>query len=377
MSTKSVLKKVYIWFVRAFIVFSIAMLAILIANKCGNNNQIDVIKVGVIAPLTGNQSRNAEMMMNGFKMAAEEDSISLVVEDSHDNPTTAVSAVLKLITRDKVVAILGDSRSAVTKSIADETDKKNIILFSSISTADNLTDNVLFFRNVPKNELQAKSAYLFIKNNLQLTNVAIFNKNDDYGNDMSNRFKTNASNLNIVFNESYANNRIDFRTSIKKIKSSGAEVIFAPSNYEETKNFIKQAIEMSLNIPIIGGDDTDENLINVAKQYSGGYYYTTFIIDENSSFYKSFYEKFKKRMGGEPQTYDAYAYEAAKILFEAIKQSHSRKTKDVKFYLTNNTFKNSLTGEIEFDEHGNVKDRIFGLNQVTPNGIKQIELYDE
>ena len=376
MSTKSVLRKFYQVAFIAFTLFSIAVFTLFMVNRCSGDKK-DIIKVGVIAPLTGNQSRNAEMMMNGFKIAAEEDSIFLVVEDSKDSPTSAKSAALKLITQDKVIAILGDSRSAITKSIADETDQKKIILFSSISTSDNLTNNILFFRNVPSNELQAKSAYLFIKTHLNFTNVAIFNKNDDYGNDMSNLFKTNASDLNIVFTESYANSRTDFRTSIEKIKSSGAEVIFTPSNYEETKNFIKQAIEMNLNIPIIGGDDTDESLISTAKQYLGGYYFTTFIIDENSVFYKSFYDKFKEKTGREPQTYESYAYEAGKILFEAIKNSSSRKTVDIKTYLTSHVFNNSLTGEIWFDNQGNVKNRIFGVIQVTPTGITQIKLHDE
>ena len=376
MSTKLILRKIY---QIAFVIFtfsSIAIFTFFVVKKCSNDEK-NIIKIGVIAPLTGNQSRNAEMMMNGFRIAAEEDGIVLVVEDSQDSPSKAKSAALKLITQDKVIAILGDSRSVVTKSIADETDTKNIILVSSISTSDNLTNNISFFRNVPRNELQAKSAYLFIKHNLQLNNVAIFNKNDDYGNDMSNHFKANASDLNIVFTESYANNRTDFKTSIEKIKLSGADVIFTPSNYEETKNFIKQAIELNLNIPIIGGDDTDENLINTAKQYSGGYYYTTFIIDENSDFCKSFYNKFKEKLSREPQTYEAYAYEAAKILFESIKESPSKRTEDVKFYLTNHVFENSLTGEIGFDNQGNVKNRIFGVIQVTPSGILKIKLHEE
>ncbi len=82
-------------------------------------------------------------------------------------------------------------------------------------------------------------------------------------------------------------------------------------------------------------------------------------------------------MGIEPQTYDAYAYEAAKILFEAIKESPSKKTEDVKSYLSNHVFENSLTGEIEFDGRGNVKRRIFGINQVTPTGTIKIKLHDE
>ena len=82
-------------------------------------------------------------------------------------------------------------------------------------------------------------------------------------------------------------------------------------------------------------------------------------------------------MGREPQTYDAYAYEAGKILFEAIINSSSRKTEDIKYYLTNHFFENSLTGKITFDNQGNVKGRIFGVKQVTSTGITQIELHDE
>jgi branched-chain amino acid transport system substrate-binding protein len=333
------------------------------------------IVVGVIAPQTGDQARNAEAMIRGFELAKDEmDSlyhftIKLKIEDSHDNSISAINAVLKL--KGNVEAILGDSRSAVSKAIADEADKENInlIVFSSISTSDNLTSNRNFFRNVPRNELQVEVARSLITKHFMLDKVAIFNKNDEYGNDMSDKFRKISGNLKIVFQESYKDGTTDFRTQIEKIKKTGADVIFTPSNYEETKNLIKQAKEMNLQIPIIGGDDTNDDLIKMAKGYKGGYYFTTFIINEENDYYKHFRCRFMEKYNQkEPQTYDAYAYEAAMILFEAIKNAKNRQTEDICNYLIDNEF-NALTGKISFTGRGEVTDRTFGVKCVKNDTI--------
>ena len=326
--------------------------------------------VGVIAPRTGSQARNAEAMIRGFELAVEKDSVfRLIIEDSKDNPVIAKNAVLKL-SGQRVKAILGDSRSAITQVAAEEASKQEIIMFSSISTSDNLTKIKTFFRNVPRNELQVEAARNLIVRHLKLDNVAIFNKNDEYGSNMSKKFQQIAEpELNIVFNQSYQEGTTDFRTQIEKIKNSGANVIFTPSNYEETRNFIKQAIEMNLQIPIIGGDDTDEELVNVAKEYEGGYYYTTFMYDKDNDFYRDFYRKFKEKYNIEPQTYDAYAYEAAMILLEAIRNT-DKTTNEIKKYLISTEF-NSLTGKISFSKEGEVLGRSFGIFSVKDNNLFQ------
>ena len=326
--------------------------------------------VGVIAPRTGNQARNAEAMIRGFELAIETDSVfKLIIEDSKDNPITAKNAVLKL-SGQGVKAILGDSRSAVTQVAAEEANKHEIIMFSSISTSDNLTKIKTFFRNVPRNELQVETARNLIVRHLKLNNVAIFNKNDEYGSNMTKKFLQIAEpELKIVFNQSYQEGTTDFRTQIEKIKNSGANVIFTPSNYEETKNFIKQAIEMNLRIPIIGGDDTDEELVDVAKEYEGGYFYTTFMYDKDNYFYRDFYLKFKEKYKMEPQTYDAYAYEAAIILLEAIRNTDKTTTEIIR-YLTSTDF-NSLTGKISFNPDGEIFGRSFGVLSVKDNNLFQ------
>ena len=140
------------------------------------------VKIGVVGPFTGEGATYGESMRRGFELAFEnEPTIKLVYEDSKLSPKDGVAGIKKLISADKVQVVMGAAASGVTLAMAPIAEKNKVILFSSISTSDDLrTSGAYIFRNVPRNEIQGITAARFLIENLAQERVVILKKNDEY-----------------------------------------------------------------------------------------------------------------------------------------------------------------------------------------------------
>ncbi|MFM7858415.1 MAG: ABC transporter substrate-binding protein, partial [Flammeovirgaceae bacterium] len=94
---------------------------------------------------------------------------------------------------------------------------------------------------------------------------------------------------------------------------------------------------------------------------SEGFYCTNVLVDKSLVFYKTYRDKYFAKYNKEPGAYDAYCYEGAKIILEALKSSGNDADK-VKQYLYSHTFQ-SMTGDLKFDKNGEVE-RLWGMYQV-------------
>ena len=341
----------------------IALLSTLIVFSACQKKSQEYSTVGVVGPFTGEGATYGQSMRRGFDLAFQSDStIKLVYEDDQLDPKQGVNAITKLIGSHQVQVVLGSAASGVTLAMSPIAEKNKVILFSSISTSDRIRESGDYiFRNVPRNEIQGKSAAEFLFSQLHKTKAAVLNKNDEYGTNLAKSFKERFAELGgtIVFEDSYQPQTSDFRAIIVKIKSSGAEAVFTPGNYQETASLLKQAKESRLQTVFIGGDGSySPELINIAGSSADGSYYTLMTAEKEDEYYKRFLETFMLRYQKEPDIYDAYAYEAGKIILEAIQKAGYDADK-IKQYLYSTTF-TSLTGQLKFDKDGEVA-RNYGI----------------
>lgn len=328
---------------------------------------MESINVGVVAPLTGDGATYGTAMKRGFDLAFQDDSnIRLIYEDDKLDAKEGVNALNKLISTDKAKVVLGSAASGVTMAIAPIAEKNKVILLSTISSTDNLRPaGDYIFRNVPRNEIQGKTAAEFLFNNLKTTSVGLFGENDEYGTNLSKSFKSRFEELGgkIVFEDSYTSGQKDFKTALSKANSSGAKAVFIPGNYQESGLILTQAKELGVNIPFIGGDGSySPELMKIAGNSSEGFYTVLMSVDKEGEYYKTFRSLFMSKYNQEPDTYDAYAYEGGKIILEAIQKSGYDADK-IKEYLYATTFK-SMTGDLKFDKDGEVN-RNYGVVKVS------------
>lgn len=277
--------------VRAFLS---ALVLSLFLTGCSKKDDQTVI-IGVVAPLTGDGATYGASMRRGFDLAFQgEPRVRLIYEDSRFSPKEGVSAINKLISADKVQVVLGEAASGVTLAMAPVAEQNKVILFSSISTSDNLrTAGQYIFRNVPRNEIQGVSAARFLFQKLGKRNVVVFKKNDEYATNLSTSFEREYKRLggSILLSDAYQPGAADFRTFIAKAASLNPEAAYTPGNYQEVGILLKQAFEVSFRPVFVGGDGSySPELIKIAGNAAEGSYYTLMAFSRNS-YYASFSEK--------------------------------------------------------------------------------------
>ena len=322
-----------------------------------NGTTQEKIKIGVVAPLTGEGATYGASMKRGFDLAFDgETTYELLYQDSKFDSKLAVTILEKYISIDKVKVIYGEASSGVTLAMVPVSDKNKVIQFSSISTSDDLQKSSdYFFRNVPRNSIQGKTAAEFVFNTLRIINAAILKDNDDYGLNLSKSFEEILKSLGgkIISDETYNSGDKDFKSQLGKIKSSGAKAVFIPGNYAESSIILKQAKELGLKATFIGGDGSySPKLAEGAGAGAEGFYCTIMGVDTSNAFYNGFKTKFVAKYNQQPDVYDAYAFEAGAILKTAISKSGYDAAK-IKKYLYENSF-SSLTGDLRFDGDGEV-----------------------
>ncbi len=326
------------------------------------------IKIGVITPLTGEGATYGEDTKRGVDLAVEEINkkggidgkmITVIYEDDQIDPETGTKAIQKLISINKVPVIIGAFGSSVSLAIAPIAEKNRVVLFSASSTADALKDaGDYFFRNVPPNSAQGKSAAEFAIDKLKVKTAAILYMNNDYGVSLTKAFENFFLQRGgtIVITENYNPGDRDFRTQLSKIKDKQPDIVFYPGHYQESGIILKQARELGIKSVFIGGDGSySPELIKIAGGAAEGSYYTLMamgygIADEEI---KRFTNSFNTKYSLEPDVYSAYAYDALKIIAEAI-QRGGYSSEGIKNALYQIKDFIGVTGITSFDTFGEV-----------------------
>lgn len=267
-----------------------------------------------------------------------------------------MNAYKKLISKQPYI-IYGAASSGVSLGLVPLAQRNKTVLFSSISTSDKLLrSSKYFFRNVPTNSIQGKTAANFLIQSLKMKRIATYNENDEYGTNIAKSFNEKVSQLGIdlVLNDSYHAKQNDFKTFLYKVKEHGVEAVFIPGNYEETALILKQAKELSLSkVIFIGGDGSySPKISEIAGKNINNFYCTIMGLNKNSSFYISFLEKFKASYNIEPDTYDAYAYEASSIILDALENTTGKI--ELLDYLFTHSFESLDNQKLKFDNNGNI-----------------------
>jgi branched-chain amino acid transport system substrate-binding protein len=200
---------------------------------CGKSGG-DTIKIGGLAPLTGDISVYGIAATNAAKLAFSEINkaggvlgkpIEFIVLDEKGDVNEAVNAYNKLIDQEKVVAIFGDITSKPTISVAQLAAKANIPMITPTATALDVTrqgNNI--FRACYIDPFQGEIMAQFAKEKLSVAKVAvIYNSGDDYSSGLMTSFANKAKELGleVVATESYSKGDTDFKAQLTKIAASG------------------------------------------------------------------------------------------------------------------------------------------------------------
>ncbi|MBI2109578.1 penicillin-binding protein activator, partial [Candidatus Woesearchaeota archaeon] len=288
----------------------ILTLSILLFGCVSKSSSEEVIKIGAIAPLTGDVANYGEASRNGIQLAVDEinsaggingKKIEVLWEDGQCKAQPASTAANKLIDVDKVSVIIGTVCSSETLAIAPIAEENKVVVVSAASSSPDITKSGDYiFRVWPSDTGQADAMAKHIYNTEKLTKVALMYPNSDYNLALASAFKKTFESLGgiIAAKEVYEQEAKDFRTQIAKVKDSNPEAVYIIP-YGEGGILTKQLRELGFEGKIFASETYGtQEVLNDAGDSSEGIIYATPKFDDSLSgtadFLKRYKEKFKK-----------------------------------------------------------------------------------
>lgn len=363
--------------------FAAAAAVLLLAGAltgCGSSSSNE-IKIGVLDELTGGNATMGTSAANGAKMAIKEANakggvlgkqIQAVVADNKSEPSESANAMTKLATQDKVVAVTGvfSSSNAIAASSVAESSQVPFLAVGATNpkvTVDAESGKVkdYTFRVCFIDPFQGTVGANFVLNTLKLQKAAILvDSSSDYSKGLSAFFKDafTKGGGSILAEEAYLQKDQDFKTILTKIKALNPEIIYVPGYYEEVGKIVKQARELGMNIPIVGGDGWDSpKLVEVATApaLNNTYFTNHYSVEDTSPASQAFVEAYKKEYGQSPDAMAVLGYDAANILIDAISRANSDEPAKIREALAATKDYPAITGSTTFNAtHDAVKSAV-------------------
>ena len=227
----------------------------------------DVIKIGVFEPLTGANAAGGELELEGIELAhqlypeALGKKVELIVVDNKSDKVEAATAAARLVEKEKVVAIIGSWGSSLAMAAGDVVRNAKIPTMGTSCTNPLVTQgNDYYFRVCFIDPFQGVVMSNYAFNSLGAKKAAIVQEvSNDYAVGLAKFFTDNFKKLtgdenSIVAVANYNTGDQDFTAQLTNIKAQNPDVIFAPGNFTESALLIKQARQLGIKTPFIGGD---------------------------------------------------------------------------------------------------------------------------
>lgn len=370
-------------------------------EQAGTDDQAasgDTIKVGVNYELSGNVATYGQDSVNGIKLAIDEinadggvngKEIELVSMDNKSEASEATSVATKLVTQEKVLAILGPATSGNFKATIPVSESNQVPIISASATADDVTNNdgavyEYVFRTCFSDSYQGSGMATYATDTLGATKAVIIkDTSSDYAKGLAENFTTTfeAAGGTIVGEEGYVAGDTDFNAILTKVKGLDFDVVYLPGYYSEVGLIIKQARDLGVDAPFLGGDGYDSpTLLELAGADAlNDVYFTNHYssIDEDPLVVK-FQEAYKAEYNTDASAFNALGYDLGYFIADAIGRAESLDPAAVHDALASTTDFTGVTGTITVDEmHNAVKSMVvIGLENGEPATAEKVDASD-
>ena len=312
----------------------LVLAGLMIAAGCTKKSN-DIL-VGEYGSLTGNDATFGLSTNKGIKMAINETNeaggikgrkIKLITLDDQGKNEEAASAVTRLITQENVVALLGEVASSRSKIAAPIAQENKIPMISPSSTNPDVTKiGDYIFRVCFIDPFQGFVMAKFASENLKSKKIAVLRDvKNDYSVGLADVFADEFKKMGgtITTDKAYQAGDIDFKAQLTEIRKTAPDAIFVPGYYTEVGLIAKQARELGIKAPLLGGDGWDSNKLNeIGKAAIDGSYFSNHYTNESTDpAVQDFIKKYSKIYGETPDGLAAMGYDAAKVLIAAMEKA--------------------------------------------------------
>ena len=322
--------------------------ALFLASFLGNAaTAAEVIKVGIVLPLTGEQAKFGEIEKRSFEIAAEEinakggvkgKKLELLFEDDTGKPDVGRSATEKLISQEKVPVITGGYSSSVTAAATAVAQQFKVPFLVTTGSADKITESnydYVFRINPPASEYPA-AVVTFLQEVVKPKTAVILFENSLFGQSSSKEFEEDCGKLGIkvLLKEGYNKGAIDFKPMLTKVKATNPDLVYMVSYVMDAALLMRQAKELDFNPRLFVGGGAGFTLPEFHKNagdaaefvYSATLWVETVVYPGAMDYFKKYQAKYKE----DTEYHGAEAYASMYVVADALKRAKSITPKDVR-----------------------------------------------
>ena len=334
----------------------------------------DVVLVGHVGSLTGSEATFGDSTDKGIQLAIEETNakggvkgkqLRLKTYDNQGKPEESAIAATRLIVDDKVAVLLGEVASSRSLAMAPKADQYQVPMITPSSTNPKVTKENgrvrpfvfrVCFIDPFQGTVMAKFA---IEKGIKKVAV-LRDVGSDYSVGLADYFLTKFKELGgtIVDDQSYKDTDQDFKAQLTAIKAKGPEAIYVPGYYTQVALIARQARELGIKVPLMGGDGWDSSkLYEIAKGALDGSYFSNHYTDEDPSpVIQDFVKKYKAAYGAVPDALAVLGYDAALVAIDAMNRAKDLTGPSVREAIEQTKGFQGVSGVITLDaDHNAVK----------------------
>lgn len=335
----------------------------------------DTIKVGGLLEMTGGSASFGISGKNGIDLALKKinekgvlggKKLSLVVADTKSEASEATNGMQKLISQDKVVAVIGPNQSSAVIASGAINNGAKVVDITPMGTNPDVTVDPktkqvkpYSFRTCFIDPFQGTVMASFASNELKVKKAAIYIDNtSDYAKGLAQFFKENfvKNGGQVVIEEAYLQKDTDFKSTLTKIKAAKPDFIYIPGYYQEVGLIVKQAREMGITVPMAGGDGWDSaKLPEIAGKAAleNTFFSSLYSPDDTSDLNKEFVAEYKKAYNTNPDVFAALAYDSTLLVAKAIEDAGSADPAKIAEAMAKIKGFKGVSGEVTFNEQHN------------------------
>ncbi|MGB3955273.1 MAG: ABC transporter substrate-binding protein [Brooklawnia sp.] len=328
---------------RRFAAIAAAALSLSLFAACGGDSgtassDAEVVKVGVNYELSGPVATYGDANVKGIEMAFEEinaaggvdgKQVEIVKYDNKSEPAEATTLATKLMTQDDVVAIIGPATSGSFKATIPVANQNRIPVISGSATAEDVTVSngqlqEYAFRTCFSDSFQGTAMANFAtKNRDAQTAVILKDTSSDYAKGLADNFRATFEEAGgtIVGDEGYVAGETNFNSVLTRIRGLEFDVMYVPGYYEEVGLIIKQARDLGITQPVLGGDGFDSPVLLEkagAEALNDVYYTNHYSSLDSDPQVQDFIAAFNEKYGEDPNAFNALGYDTAYFVADAI-----------------------------------------------------------
>jgi len=356
----------------------LATVLLAVALTIPATTQGEVIRIGVVMPLSGHNSHFGTEALRGINLAVDEINeagglkgrdVQIVVKDNAGDPTITAQQVTSLIKEHQVTAIIGpitSPNSAAAAAVAQQAKTPLILPTATSPYVTEIGDYIC--RICFTDQYQSKILTEFTHDYLRAERAAvIFERGSTYSEQLADYYIARYKDLGgtIVYSGSCARDAAQVAAQVDAALAKKPDVLFVPMYYPEAAAVLKRVAELGSSVTVLGGDGWESaelfrlagDAIRPGRVYISSHFSLQYQADHGSPFV----DHFRRAYEDDPNAVSALAYDAVKVFADALQRATQPGPEGLQQALLSTTGFKGVTGTISINEKRNVVKDVYML----------------